>query len=77
MEEKTKDKKRSFINWVFTRWYYWVIVILLSYSNAIKDRGFAMFIGGLIGGFVTGTLIFMLIAYFFYRHKYKRKSSKK
>ena len=77
---KDKDKKKSFMDWVSTRWYYWVILIIFILSNSLKylySGYWGLFLGSLIGSFVGITLIFMLISYPFYWYKHKKKSSKK
>jgi hypothetical protein len=65
--EKDNKNKIGFFNWVFTRWSYWIISILISLSISIKNEGLEMFIGSLIGSFIGITLALISVFYFFYK----------
>lgn len=58
------NNKDNIIKWIFTRWYFWAIVILKSGLNFIQDyyeNGFGGAIGGLFGNFVSILIIFFII----------------
>lgn len=57
-----KEKKQNYFNWIFTRWYFYVIALLFY---VMLDLGQPLYLSELLGRIVGDLIISFIIISFF------------
>jgi len=72
----TKDNFPNFFKWTYTKWYFWVIVIIWSIWSgyeSIINKYIGEYIGNLIACIIILSVIFLL-SYILVKHGYNTKN---